>query len=230
MNIQEACKCCKVLKDLDEKTMERLTSVGMLRTYQKDELIFRQQEEVTRIYFVISGYVALFRINHNQDKKIIFLYSGGNMINEVILEEPVASIGCQAIKEVCVLSFSRHQLLSIMEQDFELSRRILWSATRKIRRLYRQLANTANMVPLEQQVASKLWKLGRDFGVEKADGTQIDFDMTITFLADMVGAKRESVSRVVKKLGEQSIVSSQNRRVMIYDMEALKKVANREIH
>lgn len=228
MTVQNACEKCEVLRQLKPKTRELLVSNGILRQYKKGEFIFQEREEVTRIYFTVSGDVALYRINHDHDRKVIFVYGSGAMLNEVILEKPITSIGCQALKSVTVLSFPRKKLLEIMEQDFELTQRIMNSCTKKIRRLYRQLGNTTHMVPLEKQVASKLWKLGRDFGVKKDGITQIDFDMSITFLADMVGAKRESVSRAVKKLSERGLISCKNGTFAVYDVEALEKFVKME--
>lgn len=240
ISVQAACDQCEMLKNLKKETREKLLSEGMVREYKKGELIFQERENVNRVYFVISGYIALYRINHNHDKKVIFVYKNGAMVNEVVLERPIASIGCQALKDVVVLSFSRKSFLAMMEQDFELTQRVMGSATKKIRRLYRQLGNTSNMVPLENQVASKLWKLGRDFGVQKTitvqtdegdqqrDVIQIDFEMKITFLADMVGAKRESVSRIIKRMAEKQLVTCRNGQFYIYDVARLQKIATAE--
>lgn len=222
MTITEAYGKCDILKEIKPESAEKLISCSVLRKYRKNENIFRERESVNRFYFVISGYVGLYRINRNLDKKVIFVCGLGVMLNEVIAESPVASISCCALGEVTVLSVGRERFLEVMESDPKLMKLVMISSAKKIRRLYRQLGNTSNMMHLEEQVSSKLWKLAKDFGVKKGDYIKIDFDMSITFLADMVGSKRESVSRIIKKLTEKNLVKIERNRFLIYDAEGLK--------
>ncbi|MDR1575545.1 MAG: helix-turn-helix domain-containing protein, partial [Treponema sp.] len=49
-------------------------------------------------------------------------------------------------------------------------------------------------------MAANLWKLSRDHGVKSAEGVEINFDLTITALAELLGSQRETVSRWVRVL------------------------------
>lgn len=53
---------------------------------------------------------------------------------------------------------------------------------------------------MERKIAAKLWKLGRDFGVDTEDGVMIDIDLTITLMADLVGAPRKMYLVPVRSL------------------------------
>ena len=44
---------------------------------------------------------------------------------------------------------------------------------KKMWRLSHQLKNTTSCIYLERKLAAKLWKLSRDFGIEKEDGVEI---------------------------------------------------------
>lgn len=224
MNVWDACGVCEILKSASPASRAKISSYGVLRRFKKDEIIFEDKGVVDRFVFVVSGYVAIYKVNRNLDRKVIFVYGQGVLLNEVMVSDPVASVSCVALREVQTLSFSRRQFLEIMEGDFAFTRLVMESMSLKIRRLYRQLGNTANMMKLERQVASKLWKLGRDFGVRKDDFIQVDFEITITFLADMVGSKRESVSRIIKKFSEQGIVRMERNTCKIYKLDELENI------
>lgn len=224
MNVWDACGVCEILSSASPASRAKISSYGVLRRFKKDEIIFEDKGVVDRFVFVVSGYVAIYKVNRNLDRKVIFVYGQGVLLNEVMVSDPVASVSCVALREVQTLSFSRRQFLEIMEGDFAFTRLVMESMSLKIRRLYRQLGNTANMMKLERQVASKLWKLGRDFGVRKDDFIQVDFDITITFLADMVGSKRESVSRIIKKFSEQGIVRMERNTCKIYKLDELENI------
>ncbi len=224
MVIKEAFENIPVLQKMNDETKRRAISYATIRTFQKGEFIFMDKEEVKQVYFVVKGYVSVFKVNKKLDKKVIFLYAAGEMLNEVILQEPIASVSCETLSEVMVLTFKRKALLTLMEQDFTLSKAVMDSMALKVRRLYHQLGNTSNMMNLEKQVAAKLWKLARDFGVTDKNELQINFDLSITFLADMLGSKRESISRVVKCLTEKEIIKVQKNRFYICDKERLIQV------
>ncbi|WP_180272752.1 Crp/Fnr family transcriptional regulator [Konateibacter massiliensis] len=228
MTIKEACTIPKILQYANASTKERLVTCASLKTFQKGEFIFQDKENVSQLYFVIKGYVSIFKVNKKQDKKAIFVYGEGEMLNEVIIQEPVASVSCEALGEVIILVIPRGVFLELLEQDFGLTKAILGSLAVKVRRLYHQLGNTSNMMNLERQVAAKLWRLAKDFGVSEKDEVQINFDLSITFLADMIGSKRESVSRAVKCLSEKGIIRAERNRFYICDMEQLIAVVKSE--
>ena len=49
----------------------------------------------------------------------------------------------------------------------------------------------------------------------------IDFDMSITYLADLVGSKRETVSRYVKLLSDNDLIVVRKNRFIIKNRENL---------
>jgi CRP/FNR family transcriptional regulator, cyclic AMP receptor protein len=222
MTITEACQVPKVFQNVNQTTRAKLVPYGMLRPYKKGEVIFRDQEEVNRFYFVISGFITLYKVNMKQSQKVIFIYGSGEMLNEVLIDRPKASINCEALSDVITLSYSRKQLLEMMEQDFELTLAVMKSSVKKTRRLYRQLANTSNVVRVDCQVASKLWKLAFDYGEATEEGVKIKFELSISFLADMVGSKRETVSRIVNRLCKEGLLKTRRNVFIILNMNGLR--------
>ena len=104
-----------------------------------------------------------------------------------------------------------------------LTRRILAAQERKIWRLGHQLKNTMGSIYLERKLAAKLWKLSRDFGVPGKRGLEIDIHMTVTFLADLLGAPRETTSRVCKTLAEHGLIRMEKKRICIPDRERMAR-------
>ena len=90
-------------------------------------------------------------------------------------------------------------------------------------RMSHQLKNTTGNMQLERKIAAKLWKLGRDFGVLDGGEICIDVELTITLMADLVGAPRENVSRACKSLGDRGLIRYQNRHFYLPDPVELAK-------
>lgn len=222
MNLKEAFPRIKILKQATPSSMAKLAGCGSLVKMEKGTHLFYDKEEVSTLYFVISGYVTLYKINSNGEKKVIFIYGEGEAINEVILNGLPASINAEMMEAGMLLTFPRERFLSVMEDDFRLSKAVMDSMSIKIRRLYRQLKNTPASVRGDKRIAAKLWKLSMDHGIIGENGVEIGIDLTITYLAEMLGAKRETVSRQLKVLTEAALIHYDGCRFTVPDRDALQ--------
>ena len=62
-----------------------------------------------------------------------------------------------------------------------------------------------------ERVRSKLLQLARNYGRVALDGVRIDFPLSHTLLADMVGSSRETVTRSLEELRRDGFVARQGR-------------------
>lgn len=213
----------EILKSARPYSLDKLEVCGFSKKAVKGEHIFRDKDRVNTLYIVTGGLVSLYKNSSSGDKKVIFVYGKGNLVNEVIVNGLPASINCEAISDATLLCFPIDQFLAVMEEDFCLSKAVMDSMSIKIRRLYRQLKNTGSSIRIDKKIAAKLWKLSMDYGRPCGYGSKIELEMTITFLADMLGAKRETVSRQLKLLGDEGLVIFRDNRFIIPDPEKLKE-------
>ena len=109
-----------------------------------------------------------------------------------------------------------------MKNDFELTKIFIKSQAIKVRRLYRQMKNSTP-IKVEKRVAAKLWKLAKDYGEEVEDGTLINLNISVTYLADMFGAPRETISRALKFLTKEELITHDNKKIIIRDKDRLSK-------
>lgn len=213
----------EVFQDVNKSSIELLKSQSTLRAFKKGEQVFREKETVQTLYFVVSGLVALYKISSLGEKKIIFVYSKGQLLNEVIFQELAASVSCEVQENAVLLCIPRGVFLNAMEKDFKLTKAVIESMSIKIRRLYRQLKNTSNSLRGDKKIVAKLWKLSNDYGIPHPDGIMIGMELSITYLADMIGSKRETVSRQVKMLAEAGLIIMDKNHFIIPDQDKLRE-------
>lgn len=219
----EKFKDIKVLNNINSSTKKNLFKYSQIKRYKKGEHLFLDRDRVDTIYFILDGIASLYKLNTSHDKKVIFIYGKGDILNEVILQKNMSSLNCELLSDCEVLEIPAKKFLEVMSCDFQLCRNIMDSMAFKIRRLYHQLKNTSNSIRLDKQIASKLWKLSRDFGIDTEDGVEINFNLSISYLADMLGSKRETVSRQLKILSEKGLIIVKRNRFIIVDRENLLK-------
>lgn len=209
-----------LLKDLRDETRSQFLQLGRIAVYPKGHLCLRGQEENSDIFFILDGKVQIYTLTKCGKKKILFVLGRDNIANDSILY-PSKVIFCETMEQCRFYLIRRELLLSLMEKDFPLTKALLEYQERKVFRLEHQLQNTVGSIYLERRLASKLWKLARDYGRPTDKGTLIDMDLSVTFLADLLGAPRETTSRVCKKLADQGLIFMEKKRIYIPDMERM---------
>ena len=212
-----------IFKNISKTSLEKLAYLGEVKKYTVGSHIFRDKEDVTTLYVVVSGSVSLYKLNENGHKRVIFILGVGKMINDVIIQDLPASINCEIFEEAQILSYDKYTFLDIMENDFNLSKNIIGSLAMKVRRMYRQLKNASGIIRMEKKLAAKLWKLSKDYGVPCGNGVIINMNMSITYLADLLGSKRETISRALKILSNENLIEYENKKIKVINQEKLSQ-------
>lgn len=214
-----------IFSKISEKTRESLMSAGNVITLKKGEELFGERQEVKSLYIVLDGYMSLYRNSRYGEIKIIFICTDGEILNEVVLQDEKTSICTRALSDTKLLVIHRNEMFKILEQDHNLTITIYESLAMKTRRLYHQVGNANGTYPLEKRLAAKIWKLSRDYGVKTDEGTQIAFETTVTFLANMLGAKRETISRLISQMKKDGVIQHENGFLTVLDRARLKEIA-----
>ena len=211
-----------IFKGLSEETLGQLSEYCELKEYKKGKHVFRDKEVVSRIYIVYSGKVSLYKMNESAQKKIVFILGPSKIINDYAIDDLPSSVNCEVFETAEILSIDKNKFLEIMKNDFELTKICIKSQAIKVRRLYRQMKNSTP-IKVEKRVAAKLWKLAKDYGEEVEDGTLINLNISVTYLADMFGAPRETISRALKFLTKEELITHDNKKIIIRDKDRLSK-------
>lgn len=222
ITLDEALKKIIIFKNINSKTIEYIKQFSTLKLYKEKDHVFIDKDEIMNIYFIILGKAALYKINNFGDKKIIFIFDDGKILNEHSLQNIKVSISCEILEDSIIMSVPCNIFFKAMEKDFILSKSIIDSMSLNIRRLYRQLQNTTNNLECEKRLASKLLKLAKDNGICCENIVKINVPLTITYISEMIGSRRETVSRQITKLSKLGFIEFKNNFIFIKDIEKLR--------
>lgn len=203
--------------------LNRLAACGSLTRYEAGATVFSDKDLVPKIYVAATGLVTLYKLNAQGDKKVFFVLKPGEMLNESIEDDLPASAHAEALEDTLLMTFDKKKFQAVMADDFGLTRAVMKGLSTKVRRLYRQLKNTTGSVRGSKRVAAKLWKLARDHGRQCDQGLKIDIRLTVTSLADLTGAKRETLSRQLKVLTGRGLIIMSEGYFIVPDPDRLAK-------
>lgn len=203
-----------ILEHCSSHTRQQFAKLGRITAYPKNHHCLRAREKNANIFFILSGKVHIYTLTKNGSKKVLFIL-GKNHIANGNLTDHYNTTFCETMEPCQMYVIRREHLLSLMEQDFRLTKALLHYQERKLWRLEHQLKNTVGSIYLERKLAAKLWKLARDFGVPVPEGIEINVNLPITLLADMLGAPRETTSRICKLFMDAGLITISKKRITV---------------
>jgi len=203
--------------------LDNMKGFGDITKYKKGSYIFRDKYYVNCIYILIDGKATISKMSGAGGQRTIFILDGHELLNEPTNGGLASSSDCIAFDDCLVLSIDKQTFLDLMSDDFELTKVVIDQISHKTRRMYRQLKNAVNTTKVEKRLAAKLWKLCRDYGTPTKDGTLIDIDLTSISLADLIGIRRETVSRALKTLHDEGLIIYRKRKIAVPNLDDLSK-------
>ncbi len=218
---REAIQKLSLFANVKEETVQQLVKYAKVNQYKKGSYIFRDKEMVDQVYIILYGKVSISKLGESGEGRVIFILDQGHLLNDHLKSQLPSAVDCICFEKCEILSYSRERFLSMMEQDFELAQAVLDQFCSKLRRTYRQLKNAPTNIAMERKLAAKLYRLYHDYGVEVEGEYIIDVPLTVSYLSQLLGAQRETVSRALKKLVEADLVQYERKKIKIKSPEAL---------
>lgn len=216
----------EVFNGIKKESLKKIKENSEIITLKKNACLYTDKEKLRYIYFVIKGNVSLIKSTENGEDKVIFILKSGDMINQPIMRNETSAIECWGFTNSKILKICFDIFEKIMSQDYTLARNCMSYMEKRIRRLYRQLKNTAHPT-LEKRLCVKLYRLGLEYGESKdSNFIKINLNITVTYLAKMLGCHRESLSRILRRLEKEEVIKILGRTYFV-DM---KKAHDLAIH
>lgn len=158
-------------------------------------------------------------MNEFGERKVIFILNEGEILNEVFVSDVTTTVTCETFENSTIIKFNKNDFVNIMEKDFNLVKNIIGVLEHRNRRLCRQLKNST-YIKIEKKLAAKLYRLNREFGIKKGEWYFLNVPgVTVTYLADMLGCKRETLSRAMKILQNNNLVKIEGKKIYIKPQE-----------
>ena len=213
----------EVFEGISKNSISEIKNNSDIIELKKNRALYFDRQILDYVYFLVSGNVSLIKSNENGENKVIFLLSSGAMINEPLMRKNSSGIECWGFEDAKILRISLKTFDKIMSKDYILVRNCMLFMEKRIRRLYRQLKNSTS-ANIERKLAAKLYRLGTQYGIESPENNfiLINLNLTVTYIAKMLGYQRETVSRSMRLLSDKAIILLKDRKFYI-DMEKARQ-------
>lgn len=137
--VKEFLKKIVLFKDLNDTELELLTNLIDVKTYEKDSLLFTENNPRKNLYIIYEGEVELFKKTPFGDEKRLTFFGKYDFIGEgALLDDSPHSTNAKALLESTVFVLSRERFQDLIEDYGSIAIKIFAHVARVISRRMRQ--------------------------------------------------------------------------------------------
>ncbi len=103
MTAKEALEKADFFSAASAGSRDEIAGFAYIRRYGKGAHVFYDREESTCLYFLVEGVASLYKINSLGEKKVIFVYGPGNLLNEDSLQRLTSAVTCEVREDSLVM-------------------------------------------------------------------------------------------------------------------------------
>ncbi|MEA3412977.1 MAG: Crp/Fnr family transcriptional regulator [Pseudomonadota bacterium] len=197
--------------DLSPQDVDGIARHGTVKSFPKGTMLINEGDTSNFMYVIIEGRVKVFVSDEKGKEAILNLQGPGEFFGELALIDDVSRSASVVTLTPSRLAFvSRVEFMNCLSECPDVAMKLLRGMTRRIRELTDLVKNLA-LNDVYGRVARTLFKLAR----EKDGQHVVEQRLTHQDIADMVGASREMVSRIMKDLTTGGYIHTENKIITI---------------
>jgi CRP-like cAMP-binding protein len=199
---------------LSPEEQRQVARVCPERRYPEGRAIFSPGDAPDALYVLKSGLVTLSHVSRIGQGSIIRVFGPGDVFGELLLTVPARPFLARALTTCVVTVIPAKTFLQLLATIPRIGFNFTCVLSRHLVEMALDRGRTSHTWSSER-LALVLLKLGTAHGVEDRAGTAIDLPLTHQILADMIGTSRETITRDLRRLKRQGIVSQRGRALVI---------------
>jgi CRP/FNR family cyclic AMP-dependent transcriptional regulator len=213
-----------LFKGLDDDVLEAMERVCTIKTFPKNTILFSEGDKSDSFYIIRSGKVNV-GINDEEGREVILSILGpGEYFGEIALMDGEPRSAYVMTKEPSqLIIISKNDFHELLASHSDIMMNLFRGLLKRFREANKKIESLA-LMDVYGRVARLLTHLAATSG-RKGDGAPADLSrddrvtinerLTHQEIANMVGASREMVSRVLKELTTEGYISSEKKYITI---------------
>ena len=202
--------------DLSPEELEGLAANSKRRSYPSGSIVLYKGDVGDVIYLILKGKVKVVLSNPEGKEIILNTFSVGEYFGEMsIFDHMPRSANIVAIEDCEFLMIPEEAVVNQIKKTPALAFKLLSIMSARLRESNEQIASLAHL-NVKGRVAHTLYKLFKKSGKTVDGQNQVIPRPTVKEIADMSGASRETVSRILTELAKQRIISLTKTEIVIH--------------
>ena len=212
-----------VFADLDTDDLRRVAEVAVPRSFEAEQVVFREGDDSDTCYIVRSGHARAVR-SHSDGRTITLAsFGSGDIFGELAMfDDERRSATVEAVDDLEVVAVLGADMRRLLRRHPDIAAKLLAAVTRRVRQTNERLSRQSFQT-VQSRVAHVVSALVEQAQAEGAPERDVLIRVTQSDIAQLAGSARESASRFLAVLERAGIISQGRGRLTVHDPEALKR-------
>lgn len=197
--------------ELTSESLKHIAEHGTVRTYPKNAVLIHEGDQTDSFYVILKGKVKVYASDEDGKEITLNIQGAGKYFGELALID-------SAPRSASVMTMEPSKLAVVSRADFEgfltQNPRIAIELVRSLAQRVRSLTESVKSLAL-LDVYGRVARTLLDLATEEEGELAVRQRLTHQDIANMVGASREMVSRIMKDLTNGGYIRIEDRRISI---------------
>ncbi|MFC1835629.1 Crp/Fnr family transcriptional regulator [Thermodesulfobacteriota bacterium] len=210
-----------LFQDLPPDRLKDLASIAVVKSVGRGETIFTEGQQAEGFYAVVSGMIKIYKVSPDGKEQILHIFGPGEPFAEVpVFEGGRFPANAMAMQKSKVCFFPRKAFVELIKRNPALSLGMMAVLSRRLRR-FAALIDNLSLKEVPGRLAAHIIYLS-----DRAGGAhELNLDIPKNQLAGMLGTIPETLSRILTKMIQQGLISSEGRRITILNRDGLEQLS-----
>ncbi|HEV7258733.1 MAG TPA: Crp/Fnr family transcriptional regulator [Bosea sp. (in: a-proteobacteria)] len=202
---------------LVQDTLDRIAAICKPHHLAAREVLFLKGDTSDGLYAIRRGLIRIGTTDDLGQQMTMNILGGGDIFGEIaLLDGRSRTADAVAMEDTDMFFLPRHDFLGLLKSDPSIALQLLELLCARLRDLIERMEETT-FLSAETRLARRILMLVTDYGAE-VHASQEE-------LASLAGVTRETVNRHLQNWKRDGILSLGRGRLMIHDLEDLKRLA-----
>ena len=217
-------KLVPLFSSLKDEELDAILNHSSKVNYPKNKIIFLEDEEGNELYMILKGSVKVVRISESGEEITLAVLQKGDFFGEMsLLDGKPRSATVVSDEDSVLILFNKNNFEKVIEKYPRIALKLLKELTLRLRKADDLIGNLA-FLNVSGRIAGILLQLAEEHGQKTQDGVIVISRPTHQAIANMVGASRETVTRVLKRFEEKQYIMMSGKDITIFDKENIKNI------
>ena len=214
-----------IFRGLESELIGRLAALSHVKRLAKGAILFQQGDEGDALYGVIAGLVRISVANAAGREITLGLMEPGDVFGEIALLDGLPrTAGAQAAEDSALLVIDRAHFFELLETEPRLARHVIELLCERLRQSTDRFSEHT-LLRLDARLARKLQSLAAGHGQAVDGETRIALKLSQSELAQMLGASREAVNKLLQRWSREGILRHERGAIVIVAQKRLDRLA-----
>jgi CRP/FNR family transcriptional regulator len=221
MNYRQLLKNSPLFAGLTDANLDDLMDIARIREHPRGELLFSEGEVAAGFFVVLDGKVKVYKLSPEGKERILhIIHPGGTFAEAAIFGEGLYPAYAEPLQTSKLFFLPKDEFYSLLMTNGRISINMIAGLSMFLRQFANQIEDlTFKDVP--SRLARYLMELSR--GTKQT----VELPISKSQLASNLGTVSETLSRTLRKLSEDDLISVAGKKVTILNFGRLGELAEK---